>query len=786
MIRGQFGSAAFSQLSHEPKASEPATLSADAKCRSMVEVRVVFRQPARVFEFIEKRARDTLPSRGSKKWKRLRMTRVINGRWSPAATLTLILTAMVVLLTVAAPASAQRSRTARLTQRIKKLEKKLDSLNRRMENEAKRVGERRKRAEKDHKLVLDPAFHDTLGELIASTITRHANSGATNGHRSKGAFQELGPEFKKKFGRVIFEVTESALKDMVTLLIEEHNDISPKRCARDLRAFMQDVLPRNFSEAWTKKLMSRCSKKLADLQQDHRKLTDEIDGLRAALTGNIKGAIPQNMVAVPASEGFHGWTAKEIKELAEADASNIKRNKYLLLGSARNKQAVAAFLIDRTEVTHDSYWYFCESTGHRAPLDKAEKPLWPDGKIPEGWGQRPICYVSLDDAMEYAAWIGARLPTEQEWEAAARSGKNGYDGRYWAWGNDYKEHLCNDNKAHSVLERRRMYSITPKGIDLPAVLPVGHFKAGATPLGIHDMNGNIAEWTTSPFLAYKSFADQKLSKYDIQLSEFSFDSEKITVKGGHCDQRNLIVASAMRLGVHPMRGKKNLGFRCARSATPGLDLFNNLTSNHQLDSRLSDFPMIRGDARADRDFPVLDSRSNRYAVMEKLQFNEELGVRGKAESIFIASRLQNELTSPKSLKEAASDDGELEGCFLLGFLKTDVGFTEPALEPGSYFVAFKTGGVIENEETKKKTKVKDAILFVPKKTGSKIIRFEAIRPSSMVASKVSSPTILESSTKDQNDILTLVFSYDIKVRSKGAFQVILNLKAKKGALNGFE
>ena len=693
---------------------------------------------------------------------------------------------LILLAFVALPAMGQRSNVARIGKKITQLSKKVSTLDKRLASEAKRVATRKARLEKDHKIALDPACHDAMGELIASAVAKHANSGATNGHRAKDAFDELAPEFKKRFGRTVFIVTESSLRNLFTDLMEEHSALTPKRCSRDLRAFVADVLPRNFNEAWNKKLQVHCSKKLLALAADRRKLMDEIDGLRAALTGNIKGAIPQNMVAVPASEGMHGWTAEEINKLAKADDSNVKRNKYLFLGSAQSKRSVPPFLIDRTEVTHQSYWYFCEQTGHHEPLDKNEKPLWPNGKIHPGWEQRPVCYVSLDDAMEYAAWIGARLPTEQEWEAAARSGKNGYDGRYWAWGKKYTEHLCNDNLAHSILERKRMAAITPKGIVLPAVLPVGHFEKGATPLGIHDMNGNVAEWTTSPFLAYKSFAGQSLKKYDVQLSEFTFDSEKVTVKGGHCDQRNLIVASPMRLGVEPIRGKKNLGFRCARSATPGLDLFENLTSNHRLDSRLSDFPMIRGDARADRDFPVLDSRPNRYTILEKLNFNEELNVRGKAESIFAASRLQNELTGPKDLASNATGEEGLDGSFLLGFFKTDVAFSTPTLAPGAYFIAFKPGGTFVDPETKKKTKTKNTVLFVPKKGGEEIIQFDDVGPSSIIATKSKSSTQMEVGANKKHDTLSLIFSYDIKVRSKATFQVILNLKAAKGSLSGFE
>jgi formylglycine-generating enzyme required for sulfatase activity len=141
---------------------------------------------------------------------------------------------------------------------------------------------------------------------------------------------------------------------------------------------------------------------------------------------------------------------------------------------ARPARAVtlSPFFIDRTEVTNAEYKKFIDATGHAAPSD------WKDGSYPEGRDNWPVTNVSWQDASDYADWIGKRLPTEAEWEAAAR----GTDKRIYPWGNDWRPGLAN--------------------AETQGITEVGQYKEGASPSGALDMIGNVWEWTADQFELY--------------------------------------------------------------------------------------------------------------------------------------------------------------------------------------------------------------------------------------------------------------------------------------------
>ncbi len=124
--------------------------------------------------------------------------------------------------------------------------------------------------------------------------------------------------------------------------------------------------------------------------------------------------------------------------------------------------AVDGFWMDRYEVTNAEYAEFVAQTGHRA-AQFADDPDFNGADL-------PVTGVDYDDAVAYCTWAGKRLPTEVEWEKAAR----GTDGRIYPWGND-------DN-----LERAYLQGKHP--------VPVTAYKQDVSPYGIYDMAGNVAEW----------------------------------------------------------------------------------------------------------------------------------------------------------------------------------------------------------------------------------------------------------------------------------------------------
>ncbi len=136
-----------------------------------------------------------------------------------------------------------------------------------------------------------------------------------------------------------------------------------------------------------------------------------------------------------------------------------------LQGPNRVTAQTGAFYIDRYPVTNADYHKFVQATGHGDP------PHWRRGTWPEGKANHPVVQVTWESAHAYAQWAGKRLPTDEEWEKAAR----GTDGRRWPWGDVFRAEWCNTSSEDTT--------------------PVGRYSpAGDSPYGAADMAGNVWEW----------------------------------------------------------------------------------------------------------------------------------------------------------------------------------------------------------------------------------------------------------------------------------------------------
>jgi len=206
----------------------------------------------------------------------------------------------------------------------------------------------------------------------------------------------------------------------------------------------------------------------------------------------LSSDVPDDMVLVPAGEFLMGSPAGTDGLPDEQP----QRRVYL-----------SSFLIDRYEVTNEAYAKFVKTTGHRIPENpNPSSTLWIDKAPMAGIERHPVVNVSWDDAVSYCRWMGKRLPTEAEWEKAAR----GTDERRYPWGNDWD--ITKANSASYWAGRTVEFSsgadweafwIKGEGAKLAKekgvrgevlTLPVGSFPQNFSPYGIYDMAGNAAEW----------------------------------------------------------------------------------------------------------------------------------------------------------------------------------------------------------------------------------------------------------------------------------------------------
>jgi gamma-glutamyl hercynylcysteine S-oxide synthase len=162
----------------------------------------------------------------------------------------------------------------------------------------------------------------------------------------------------------------------------------------------------------------------------------------------------------------------------------IPAGKFLMGTDLKNTDAAAhpqhsvylrAYRIDKYLVTNAQYARFIAATGHRPPSD------WKNGKIQQGTLLYPVTLVNWYDAAAYAKWAGKRLPTEAEWEKAAR----GTDGRRWPWGNE--------------MDPARLNTYYNVG----SATNVTAYANGVSPYGVFDMAGNVDEWVEDDFVPYK-------------------------------------------------------------------------------------------------------------------------------------------------------------------------------------------------------------------------------------------------------------------------------------------
>jgi gamma-glutamyl hercynylcysteine S-oxide synthase len=156
---------------------------------------------------------------------------------------------------------------------------------------------------------------------------------------------------------------------------------------------------------------------------------------------------------------------------------------------------IKSFYIDKYPVTNAEFKKFLDASHYHPKDDLNFLKDWKGGTYPDGWANKPVTWVSLDDAREYAKWTGKRLPHEWEWQYAAQ----GNDGRRFPWGDcDWLAPGLRGGPQPCPRESSPQDALAPtpdKGrVMLPASDVDAHPK-GASPFGVLDMVGNVWQWT---------------------------------------------------------------------------------------------------------------------------------------------------------------------------------------------------------------------------------------------------------------------------------------------------
>lgn len=217
------------------------------------------------------------------------------------------------------------------------------------------------------------------------------------------------------------------------------------------------------------------------------------------------GFMPPGMVLVPAGEFIMGMDNSAPDE------------------RPRRTVNLPAFYIDKFEVTNKEF-----------------QAVFPTHTFEERKADHPVTGVTWSQAVAYAEKVGKRLPTEEEWEKAAR----GADGREWPWGTTFDPELCNSQREQN-----------------PGTMKIGQFRPGASPYGLLDMAGNAYEWTSSWYQPYPGNSDVKNEYGQIYR----------VLRGGSYLSERFIVRTVARHFDKIDSARGDYGFRCAMDSTAPTD-----------------------------------------------------------------------------------------------------------------------------------------------------------------------------------------------------------------------
>jgi iron(II)-dependent oxidoreductase len=206
-----------------------------------------------------------------------------------------------------------------------------------------------------------------------------------------------------------------------------------------------------------------------------------------------------------------------------------------------HKVTLPAFYLDKYLVTNAQYARFVAATKRRPPIN------WKDGRIPQGELMKPVTMVTWNDAADYAAWMGKRLPHEAEIEKAGR----GTDGRRWPWGDKMDPSRLNTYYNVGSSSQVRAYP------------------QGASIYGVYDLSGNVDEWTADDLLPYEGAKEMQgvfAANAAVPAGQPPVTRYYKVLRGGSWKGDPFSTSLYHRDFAYPDHAADFYGFRCASSS----------------------------------------------------------------------------------------------------------------------------------------------------------------------------------------------------------------------------
>ena len=281
--------------------------------------------------------------------------------------------------------------------------------------------------------------------------------------------------------------------------------------------------------------------------------------LLSTVPAQDRSSVPEDMAYIPAGIAVIGIDRNSADALSEQEETLTLFQRRMSAPWSKktfhdegpaHRVVLSSYFIDTYEVSNELYEQFMRETGHPAPA------YWDDPRL-NGTTQ-PVVGVNWHDAKAFCEWKGKRLPTESEWEHAAR----GPEGFRYPWGNTFDSRKVNYGKRRE------------------ATMPVDSLPGGASPYGPHHMAGNVFEWVSDwydpNYYAQESFSANPsgpsapvwLGGTGTYVDRLTVGAKKV-IRGGSWIAAEQTVTTTHRFWNHPLNNSYGvgLGFRCAKTAS---------------------------------------------------------------------------------------------------------------------------------------------------------------------------------------------------------------------------